>query len=122
MASSAIALWVEAGRPKNSTNSPALAGVLVGQEREDAAVAEHLEHLVVAARLGDQLLARSLAERAEEPVEVGVVERPGHRVGREAEDAEQVAGHLPVAVVAGEHDDRPAAQEPVEDSARARPA
>ena len=84
-----------------------LAGVLVGQEREDAPAPEDLEHLLVAACLGDQLLPRPLAEHAEIAIEIGVVEVPGDRVGREAEDAEEVAGHLPVAEVAGEHDDRP---------------
>ena len=85
---------------------PALAGVLIGQEREDAIVLEDLEHLVVAAGLGDQLLAGPLAERAEVAVEIGVVERAGHRDGGKAEHAEEVAGHLPVAVVAGQEDQR----------------
>ena len=93
---------------------PALAGVLVGQEGEDPAGPEDSEHLVVAPLLGDHLLPGPLAEGSEEAVEVRVVEGPGHRVGREPEDAEQVSRHLPVAEVSGQHDQRPALQEPID--------
>ena len=52
------------GLAKEVDEQPALAGVLVGQERQHAVVLKHLDHLIEAARLGDQRLAGPFAEVA----------------------------------------------------------
>ena len=103
------------GPAEEVDEEPALTGVLIGQKRERAIVLQDLDHLVEAARLGDELLAGPLAKRSEKPLEIGVVERACDRDRGKPEHAEDIAGHLPVAVMAGQEDERAfAAHEEVE--------
>ena len=73
--------------------------------------AEHLEDLVVAAVLGNDVLAGLAAKPVQEAVEVRVVERPGDGVGGEAQEAQHVAGHLEIAEMGGDDQRRPIAQQ-----------
>jgi competence protein ComEC len=102
------------GPAEEIDEQPALAGVLVGQHGEGPARFQYLDDLVVPPRLGDHLLAGALPERLEVALQVGVVERPRHGPRREAEQAEEVAGDLPVAVMARQQDDRFAGDQPIE--------
>jgi hypothetical protein len=91
---------------------PLRTGVLVGQRGQNAALGEHPPDALVVVVLVEDLLQRPLAEAAaEEVVEVGVVELAGDGEGAEAEQAQGVAGHFPVAEVPGRQHQRPARQE-----------
>src|SRR5262245_1954500 len=83
-----------------------LAGVLIGERGNDAARAEDGLHPLETAALGDDLLAGPAAKAPQESMEVRIIERAGHGVGAEAEQAERPAAHLPVAEMAGEQEDR----------------
>ena len=83
-----------------------LAGVLIGQEGHRAAAGEHVENLIVAAVLGDDVLAGRAAEAGQKAVQVHVVQRPGHRVRRKAQHAQGVPAQLEIAHVTGDDDHR----------------
>ncbi len=106
MASKRDRLVGRGGLTEEIDKKPALAGVLVGQKGQCAIVRQHFDHLVEAAGLGHQRLPCSLAEVAKIAIEIGVVECAGDRNRGEAEHSKKEAGKLPVAVVAGQDDER----------------
>ena len=96
----------------------ALAGILIRQCRQHAAVLEDPLHVVEIAVLGQQLLPGVLAEAAHQVVEVRIVERPGDGVGGDPEHADRIARHLPVAEMSRDEQQRPAAQKRIDDGRR----
>ena len=108
-----MARCVDAGRLKKSTNCPFAPGVLIRQGGEDAVVRQQASHLVEIAFFRQHFLAGAFAEAAQEIVEIAIVEFARDGVRREAEQAENVAAHLPVAEMARHQQQRPARQQRV---------
>ncbi len=92
------------------------AGVLVGDEAEDAFFVEDVEGGGGDAAFGEDDLALLFADAEEPLVDVGVVDGACDAVGFEAEGGEGVAEDFPVAVVAGEGNGSAAAEEDAEES------
>ena len=104
--------FVGAGLAVEEVDEDAFAsGVLVGDEAEDGALGEDVEHSVGGAFFVDDGLALSLADAEEVAVDVGVVDGSGDGVAFEAEGGEGVAEDFEISVVAGEHDDAAAAED-----------
>ena len=79
--------------------------VLVGDEADGALGLDDGDDLVGGSLFGDDLLALALADAEDPAVYVGIIEGAGDAGGLKAEGGEDVAEDLPVAVMAGEHDE-----------------
>ena len=77
---------------------------LIDGDSDRAALLEHLEHAGAGAAAVDLHVAVALAQLLEVSGDVGVVLRPRHDVELAQPPTERVAGELPAAVVAGEHE------------------
>ncbi len=91
------------------------AGILVPEHAEAASLFEDLSHAGGPAGFVDQFVVVSFAELLEPAVEERVIETAGDDAHFEAEEAEDLDGDFPVAVVAGEEDDGAIGEEIAED-------
>lgn len=81
-----------------------VAGVLVGDDADDAFLFQNLVYNRAGTFFVDDLLALAFAHAHEEFVDVRIVERPCDADGFEAQRRQCVAENFPVAVMPGQHD------------------